>query len=284
MVIGAVPVIPGGSVDDKRVLHDIGQSAAVVVHWSAMEGYDPSTYGDRIAEVYDSWYSPRMDPVAAVELLAGLAGDGRVLELGIGTGRVAMPLAQRGVAVSGIDASEAMVAKLRAKPGGDRVPVTIGNFADVDVPGTFSLIYVPFTTFFALQSQEEQIRCLQNVVAHLDPGGHFVMDAFVPDVNRFGSTNSATTTQTVDLDHVVLDAMRHDPLLQIVEGHHVVLTEEGTKLYPVRIRYCWPSELDVMAQLAGLVLEDRFASYDGSAFDASSGSHVSVYRKLAAGT
>ena len=245
-----------------------------------MEGYDRSTYGERIAEVYDSWYSPRMDPAAAVELLTRLAGNGRALELGIGTGRVAIPLADRGVTVSGIDASEAMVARLRAKSTGATISVTIGDLADVDVPGTFSLIYIPFATFFALESQNEQIRCLQNVATHLDPGGHFVMDAFVPDLNRFGSTNSATTTQTVDLDHVVLDAMRHDPLQQVVEGHHVVLTEEGTKLYPVRIRYCWPSELDVMARLAGLTLEDRFAGYDGSPFDLSSGSHVSIYRRV----
>ena len=247
-----------------------------------MEGYNRSTYGDRIAEVYDTWYSP-MDLAPVVELLARLAGNGRALELGIGTGRVAIPLTERGVTVSGIDASEAMVARLRAKPGGDAIPVTIGDLTDVDVPGTFSLIYIPFTTFFALESQDKQIRCLQNVVAHLDPGGRFVMDAFVPDLNRFGSTNSATTTQTVDLHHVVLDAMRHDPLQQVVEGHHVVLTEEGTKLYPVRIRYCWPSELDVMARLAGLALEDRFASYDGAPFDASSGSHVSIYRRVTTG-
>src|SRR4051794_10464679 len=115
-----------------------------------MRDYRPSTYGDRIAEVYDEWYAERMDPTATVDLLAGLAGTGRALELGIGTGRVAIPLARRGVRVEGIDASEAMVARLREKDGGEAIPVTMGDFTDVAVEGTFALIYVPFTTFFAI--------------------------------------------------------------------------------------------------------------------------------------
>jgi SAM-dependent methyltransferase len=150
-----------------------------------MENYRPSTYGDRIADVYETWYGNQMDPSAAVDLLEGLAEKGRALELGIGTGRVALPLAARGVAVEGIDASEAMVAKLREKPGGEDIPVSIGDFADVAVEGTYRLVYVPFTTFFALPSQAEQIRCLHNVAAHLEDGGWFVLDAWVPDVGRY---------------------------------------------------------------------------------------------------
>lgn len=242
-----------------------------------MKDYDPSTYGDRISEVYDNWYESRLDPSDAVELLASIAGSGRALELGIGTGRVALPLAGKGVAVSGIDASEAMVARLRAKPGGDRIEVAIGDFADVDVAGTFSLIYIPFTTFFALGSQEEQVRCLGNVANHLEPAGHFVMDAFVPDLERYGETGQATTTQMVTVDSVLIDAVRHDPLNQIIEGHHVVMTEKQTKLYPLHLRYCWPSELDLMAQLAGLALVERFEDYDRTPFGATSGRHVSIY-------
>ncbi len=136
-----------------------------------MDGYDAASYGDRISGIYDSWYDERLDPTNAVELLAELAGSGRALELGIGTGRVALPLARQGVAVSGIDVSESMVEKLRAKPGGDRIPVAMGDFADVGVDGMFALIYVPFATFYALLTQEDQVRCFRNVAEHLDAGG-----------------------------------------------------------------------------------------------------------------
>ena len=173
-----------------------------------MHEYRASTYGDRIADVYDSWYQDPMDPSAAVDFLAELAGDGRALELGIGTGRVALPLAGRGVPVEGIDASEAMVAKLRQKPGGPDIPVALGDFADVAVEGTYQLVYVPFTTFFALVSQAEQIRCLRNVAAHLADGGAFVLDAFVPDVTRFHN-QQAVTAQRVTADAVLLDVSRH---------------------------------------------------------------------------
>jgi len=244
-----------------------------------MDGYEASTYGDRISEIYDDWYLPQLDPEDAVELLSGLAGIGRALELGIGTGRIALPLARRGVDVSGIDASTAIVAKLRAKPGGAGIGITLGNFADVDVPGTFAVVYSAFNTFFSLQTQEEQVRCFRNVAEHLETGGRFVLEAFVPDPELYGPTKAITTTATVELDHLVLDAFRLDPLTQVVEGHHVFLTERGVKLFPVRIRYCWPSELDLMAQLAGLVLEDRYEGYEQHPFDGSSGSHVSVYRK-----
>jgi SAM-dependent methyltransferase len=219
-----------------------------------MERYDATTYGDRIAEVYDSWYGEgQRDPADAVEFLAELAEGGRALELGVGTGRIAIPLAGRDVDLVGIDASEAMVAKLRAKPGGERVEVVMGDFADVAVEGEFDLIYVPFTTFFALDSQDRQIQCLRNLARHLR--GSFVMDAFVPLPGRFGPTNQATNTVDSGLDYVVLDAMRHDPMTQIVEGHHVLITESGTRLFPVRLRYCWPSELDAMALVAGLGTE-----------------------------
>ncbi len=243
-----------------------------------MDGYDAASYGDRISGIYDSWYDERLDPANAVELLAELAGSGRALELGIGTGRVALPLARPGVAVSGIDVSESMVEKLRAKPGGDRIPVAMGDFADVGVDGTFTLIYVPFATFYALLTQEDQVRCFRNVAEHLEAGGRFVLDGFVPDPARTVSP-LPVSAETLNLDEVVLDAMRHDPLNQLIEGHHIVISRKGTELYPLRIRYCWPSELDLMAQLAGLFLEERYADYDRQPFTASSESHVSVYRK-----
>lgn len=249
-----------------------------VMHWG-MEDYGPSTYGDEIADIYDDWYgSTRMDPAGAVELLAELAGDGRALELGIGTGRVALPLAAKGVKVEGVDASEAMVAKLRQKPGGNDIRVTMGDLVVVPVDGPFRLIYIPFTTFFALTSQAEQIRCLGNVVDRLEPGGWFVMDAFVPDLGRFRNDQSLVA-QIVTADSVMLDASRLDPVNQTISSAHVVLENGKVRIYPVFIRYAWPAELDAMAMAAGLEPVHRYADYDRRPFEASSTRHVSVYRK-----
>lgn len=241
-----------------------------------MEGYGASTYGDHIASVYDAWYEERLDPTSAVDFLATLAMGSRALELGIGTGRVAIPLRGRGIDVHGIEASGAMVEQLRAKPGGAEIPVTVGDFTEMQVSGRFQLVYVPFTTFFALESQELQLQCMRRVAEHLEPDGHFVIDAFVPDMTRFSDNQSITTVQA-DLGHLLVDAVRHDPLTQTIEGHHVAMSDDGIKLYPLRVRYCWPSELDLMARLAGLVLEHRFAWYDRSPFEAGSKRHVSVY-------
>jgi SAM-dependent methyltransferase len=243
-----------------------------------MDGYDAATYGDRIASVYDDWYLARMDPGPAVELLAELAGDGRALELGVGTGRIAIPLAERGVGVTGVDASRAMVDRLVAKPGGERVEVVIGDFTDVAVSGSFSLVYIPFTTLFALPSQNDQLRCIRNVADHLDHGGHFVIDAFVPDVARFHN-HQDLSVQYIGTDQVIVDASRHDPVTQRVESSHIVFGEEGVRLYPVVVRYAWPAELDAMALAAGMRLKWRFADYDRHVFDATSTRHVSVYEK-----
>src|SRR5436190_16165530 len=153
-----------------------------------MEEYTWSTYGDRIAEAYDERFARRLDTMAAVEAIADLAtaaGATRVLELAIGTGRVALPLKERGFDVRGIDVSEAMVAELREKPGGAGIPVTMGNFAEVPVDGTFKLVYLVFNTLFALLTQAEQIECMENVASHLDAGGIFVIECFVPDLARF---------------------------------------------------------------------------------------------------
>jgi SAM-dependent methyltransferase len=240
-----------------------------------MEGYGPETYGDRIADVYDGLYQG-LDTEAAVEALAQLAGARPVLELAIGTGRLALPLAERGLEVHGIDASEAMVAKLREKPGGDTIPVTMGDFADVGVDGEYSLVFVAFNTLFGLQTQEDQLRCFANVAAHLADGGVFVIEVFFPDLARF-DRNQRTQTNTLEPDRVFLDASRHDPVEQRVDSQHVVITEEGTKLYPVSIRYAFPGELDLMARLAGLELQNRWGGWRREPFTAASGSHVSVY-------
>ena len=239
-----------------------------------MSTYSNDTYGERVAGVYDEWF-PDYDS-HAIDLLAELAQGGKALELGIGTGRFALPLSAKGVDVQGIDAAASMVSRLHAKPGGDRIKVTSGNFADVPVDDKFDLIYIVFNTFFALSSQEEQVRCFRNVAAHLAPGGCFVMEAFVPDVTRFtgGQVNWATK---VTSDEVQLDVGQHDSAAQRVNSQRIVITDGNIKLYPVQIRYCWPSELDLMAQLAGLHLRERWSDWKREPFTSESGKHISVY-------
>jgi SAM-dependent methyltransferase len=248
-----------------------------------METYEASTYGDRIADVYDSLHPAEvLDTEATVDFLSERAGSGPVLELAIGTGRVALPLVQRGLEVHGIDASEAMVSKLRSKPGGEDLPVTFGDFKDVPVEGRFSLIYLTFNTIYALTSQEDQLTCFRNVAAHLAENGLFVLDAFFPDTSRF-DRNQRTQVNEVEVDRVFIDVSRHDPVAQTISSQHLIFTSGGIEMYPVHLRYIWPSEFDLMARLAGLELKDRFAGYREQPFSSASGAHVSVYGPSSAG-
>lgn len=247
-----------------------------------MKGYRPETFGDRFADVYDTWANTERSgemTLETVEVLADLAAGGTVLELAIGTGRVALPLAARGLSVHGIDASEAMVAKLREKPGGSAIPVTIGDFADVGVDGAFDLIFVVWNTLFNLTSQDDQVRCLQNVARHLTPRGVFLVEASVPDIADLDGQK--VRTERVTIDSALLQATVHDPVSQIVQIVHIMITQNGTQLYPVPLRYVWPSELDLMARLAGLELRERWGGWDRSPFTASSAGHVSVYEQAA---
>jgi SAM-dependent methyltransferase len=243
-----------------------------------MNTYDVTTYGERMAEVYDQWPGLPQNTDAVVACLTRLAGCGPLLELGIGTGRIALPLAQRGLRVHGIDASPAMVAQLRAKPGGEHIPVTLGNFADMAVEGRFTLIFAIFNTFFGLLSQEDQVRCFLGVAQHLTEDGVFVLEAFVPDLTRF-ERGQRVGAREVETDRIHLEASVHDPVQQRVVSQHVVLSEQGIRLYPVQIRYAWPSELDLMARLAGLQLRHRWAGWAQEPFTATSGTHVSVYAR-----
>lgn len=243
-----------------------------------MTEYGPETYGERVADVYDTWYRDLGDADAEVAVLAELAAGGRTLELGIGTGRVALALAARGVEVHGIDASAAMVERLRAKPGGGAVPVTIGDMADVGVEGPFRLVFVVFNTFFMLPSQEAQVRCMANVASRLEPGGRFLLHAFVPDPSRFRD-DQALTVRSVGVDEVRLDASRYDPHLQRVDSTQIRITEGGTRLVHTRLRFAHPPELDLMARLAGLEPESRWGSFRRDPFTAESAFHVTVYRK-----
>lgn len=268
--------------DTNRARRSSDELPADVETEVGMKTYDATTYGENIAEVYDQWYAgPDTNAGhtdAAVECLAALAGKGPVLELAIGTGRVALPLSAHGLEVHGIDISPAMVAKLKSKPGGDLIPVTIGDFADVGIGGEYSLIYIVFNTIFALLTQEDQIRCFRNAAAHLKNGGLFVLEAFVPDLQRF-DRNQRLALEACEPDQVRIEASQHDPVGQRVESKHVVLSENGVKFYPLKIRYAWPSELDLMARLAGLRLRGRWGGWRREPFSAVSASHVSAYER-----
>lgn len=245
-----------------------------------MKGYDASTYGERVAGVYDRWYQAEVDPRPAATFLAGLLGPEvrrEALELGVGTGRVAIALSTLGVAVTGIDASPAMLARLREKPGGESIRALLGDFAEVPVDGTFPLVYVAFNTLFWLTEQQAQLRCLQNVARCLEVGGYFVLDAFVPDVTPYAGGQRMTVTEILGRS-VTIDVSRHDSVQQTLSAAHLELRAgQPPRIYPVLIRYAWPSEIDALAASAGLTLVERWADYAKGCFDGKSRQHVSVY-------
>jgi cyclopropane fatty-acyl-phospholipid synthase-like methyltransferase len=210
-----------------------------------------------------------------------LAKGGPALELAIGTGRIALPLAARGVKVDGIDISPAMVTKLRGKSGGENIEVAIGNFADVAVSGTYRLIYVVFNTLFNLLTQDEQVRCFENVASHLTEDGLFVVEGGVPAEFYHLRNNQYVDAEAIGIDNVRLDVARFDPVKQLLEETHVTLSSSGVQLHPIVTRYAWPSELDLMARIAGLQLQERWSSWDREPFLASSGNCVSVYARKA---
>jgi SAM-dependent methyltransferase len=241
-----------------------------------MKDYEPVlSFGEEAAAIYDD--APRGDERETVAFLERLARGGPTLELAIGTGRIGLPLAARGVHVEGIDLSPAMVARLRAKPGGEQIPVTIGDFADVAVPGRYRLIYVVFNTLFNLLTQDDQVRCFVNVAAHLTDDGVFVVEAFVPTFLMRLRDEQYVDAEAIGVAEVRLDVGRHDPVRQLLDESHVVLTRDGVRLYPIVTRYAWPSELDLMARIAGLRLQNRWGGWHEETFTALSTRHVSVY-------
>lgn len=240
-----------------------------------MENFREETYGQRIHQVYDAWYQDQ--PAAAVERLVELAQDGRALELGIGTGRLALPLARRGVEVHGIDASQDMLNQLAAKEGAERITTIRGDFSQVQGEGKFDLIYVVFNTFYALITQDKQVDCFRRAARTLSPGGVFLIEAFVPDLTRFDRGQRVSVTD-LDLDGARLDLSRHDPVRQQITSQHIVLCEDGLTLYPIQLRYAWPSELDLMARLAGMKLQERWSTWRKDEFLAESKKHISLYQ------
>jgi SAM-dependent methyltransferase len=237
-------------------------------------------FGEDVAARYDersaSMFAPEvLEPT--VGLLAALAGEGAALELAVGTGRVALPLAARGVPVSGIELSPAMVDQLRRKEGGDRIDVTIGDMATTRLPGEFRLVYLVFNTIGNLVTQDEQVACFANAAAHLEPGGVFVIEAGVPDLRRLPPGEDARVFShgpgSVGYDRYI------DLVTQQAMSHHFVTDGSGVREERFLFRYVWPSELDLMARLAGLSLRDRWAGWDRSPFTGESRAHVSVWEK-----
>ena len=241
-----------------------------------MDDYEPRTsFGADTAATYDD--DPRGDEGETVAFLEQLAGGGPVLELAIGTGRIAIPLAARGLAVDGIDFSPEMVARLRAKHGGATIPVTMGDFAEVGVPGPYPLIYLVYNTLFNLLTQDDQVRCFENVAIHLTDEGSFVVEAFVPSFLYRLRDDQYVDAEAIKVSEVSLDVGRHDAATQRLEETHVVLSNAGVRLYPIVSRYSWPSELDLMARVAGLRLRNRWGGWSQEPFDTNSSWHVSVY-------
>ncbi len=242
---------------------------------------DDGYFDERVAARYDESAAEMFDPAVVapvVDLLVELAGSGRALELGIGTGRIALPLAQRGVAVHGIELSKAMVARLRAKPGGEHIGVTIGDFATTTVGGAFSLAYLVFNTISNLTTQATQVACFRNVAAHLEPGGYFVIEVGVPELQRL------PPGETIRAFHVSKTRWgfdEYDVASQGLTSHHFEVVDGRVERVSIPFRYAWPSELDLMAELAGLRLRGRWSGWKREPFTSDSRKHVSVWEKPA---
>jgi SAM-dependent methyltransferase len=237
-------------------------------------------FGPEVARTYDEAVAEMFDPAMvepAVEVLSELVGHGRALEFAIGTGRIALPLAERGVDVCGIELSESMIARLRQKPGGRELPVTIGDMASTRVVGTFRLVYLVFNTIGNLTSQDEQVACFSNAAAHLEPGGCFVVEVGVPELRRLPPGER----------HVVFHAEgdswgidEYDTVSQSLVSHHLRRDGDALRHRAIPFRYVWPAELDLMARLAGMKLASRWADWHRQPFDHESTSHVSVWHKI----
>jgi SAM-dependent methyltransferase len=240
----------------------------------------PENYFDeRIAKAYDAKWANLAEPAVvdpAVNFLAELAGTGAALELGVGTGRLALPLSRRGVRVHGIELSPAMVAQLQAKPGADTIGVTIGDFATTRVGGTFTLAYLVRNTIANLTTQDQQVACFGNVAAHLEPGGRFVIELYIPELQRLPP---GETIRAFDVTPTHLGFEEYDVATQIAYSHHYWMVDGKLETFSAPFRYVWPSELDLMARLAGMTLRERWSSWAREPFTSDSRSHVSVWEK-----
>ena len=242
---------------------------------------DDGYFGERVAATYDERSDKMFDPAVVepvVDFLVELTRGGRALELGIGTGRIALPLAQRGVLVHGIESSKAMVARLRAKPGGQDIGVTIGDFATTRVDGTFAVAYLVFNTIMNLTTQAAQVACFRNVAAHLEPGGCFVIEVGVPDLQRLPPGERFVVFDGSET-HWGID--EYDVANQGLISHHFEVRGGAVQKSSGPFRYVWPAELDLMAQMAGMSLRERWSGWRREPFTSDSRQHVSVWEKAA---
>jgi SAM-dependent methyltransferase len=244
--------------------------------------HDDGYFGEGVAASYDDDAADMYDPAVlapAVDFLAGLAGDGRALEFGVGTGRIALPLAERGVEVHGIDLSEAMLARLRAKPGADRVGLTLGDFATTTVEGPFRLAYLVFNTIGNLTTQEAQVACFRNAAGHLEPGGCFVIEMMMPALQRLPP---GETVRPFHVSETYWGFDEYDVATQGLVSHHLTIRDDGTAEHvSMPFRYVWPAELDLMAELASMRLRERWGGWRREPFTNDSDTHVSVWEKRA---
>ena len=244
-----------------------------------MRAFDPNnSFGPDVAAHYDRDQS-RGDEQAAAEFLAACAANGRALEFAIGTGRIALPLAALDVAVDGIELSPAMVERLRAKAGGQALRVELGDMTNVQMGGTYSLVYLVYNTIFNLLTVDDQVRCFENAAHHLDDGGVFVVETALPHAWVRPGATDYVHTEFVELDAVGFDVARYDPVTQLLSENHVSITEQGVRFMPIVCRLVTPGEMDLMARIAGLRLVERFGSWQRSPFAAASVAHVSVYAR-----
>jgi SAM-dependent methyltransferase len=239
--------------------------------------HDAASYGALLADEYDAIYAGVFDTEGAVDRLVHLANGGRVLEFGVGTGRIALPLAERGLDVWGIDGSSEMLLLLEKSPGGDRVSTVCGDFATATADGQFDLVVLLVNTIYAMHTQEDQIACFANAARHLAPGGRFVVEAWVPDPPR--GDGLGLKARRLGRGYAGLVIEDHDAARQTLSTTQIVIDGTGrTRSFPLVHRYAWPSELDLMARLSGMTLEDRWADWHRAPFDTRSTDHVSVWR------
>ena len=240
-----------------------------------LDSFGAATFGELYADEYDERHNPGTTD-AAVQLLCELAENRRTLELAIGTGRVAIPMANAGIDIQGIDGSAEMLTKLREKPGGETIKTEVADMADFQLEDSFGFVFLIFNTFYNLTSQEAQVSCIQRAADHLEPGGQLLLEMFVPQPSLW---DSEIRLRDMDMNALVIEGANHDPVEQTVEFQRAVLKEGSVTMRPLAMRYACPPEIDLMAQMAGLSLESRWSDWNRSPFSGESKMHISLYSK-----
>ncbi|MEM8634054.1 MAG: class I SAM-dependent methyltransferase [Pseudomonadota bacterium] len=243
-----------------------------------MADWNSSSFGELYADEYDALHDPGTTK-DSVDLISSLAGDGTLFELAIGTGRMAIPLAKKGHVIQGLEASSEMVAKLREKPGGDAIHVQIADMSEFETRERYDFAFLVFNTLFNLTSQSAQIGCFASVADCLNPRGYFLVETFVPDIGRFRSGEDVSVSK-LDTESVWLEAVVHNGVDQTLDFQRIRYSREGVKIAPLKMRYAWPAEIDLMAQLAGLRLKHRWGGWNRESFTDKSRMHVSLYEKM----